>query len=40
MYPQWIVKKNPEWIRVVVYSAIGMAIVMGIITFAALSTAK
>jgi|GEM_PF-5716615 hypothetical protein len=40
MSQQWIVKKNPEWIRVVVYSVIGMAIVMGIITFAALSTAK
>jgi hypothetical protein len=40
MSREWIVKKSYPWIRVVVYSAVGMAILISMMTIAALSGAK
>jgi hypothetical protein len=40
MSREWIVKKNYPWIRAVVYSVIGLTILMSMLTIAALSGAK
>jgi hypothetical protein len=40
MAQEWFVKKNPERMRVIVYSVVGMAIVMCMLTLMAFSSAK
>jgi len=40
MSRHWIVKKNNERVWVIIYSVVGMALLMCIMAFAALSAAK
>jgi len=40
MARHWVVKKDHRWVWVFVYSAVGIAVLMCIMTFAAMSAAK
>jgi hypothetical protein len=40
MSRHWVIKKDRGWLWVIVYSVVGMSILMGLITFVAMSATK
>jgi len=37
---RWVIKKNQEWLHVIIYSVVGMTILMSIMVFVGMQAVK